>query len=81
MQDTIIGMRVLTQYECLSTKINSREEARNGTRALNRNHYGIQRIKSLSLLYIYISRYFVEFKCGNLSILDWKVLQRCRYIV
>lgn len=54
MQDTIIGMRVLTQYECLSTKINSREEARNGTRALNRNHYGIQRIKSLSLLYIYI---------------------------
>lgn len=32
-------------------------------------------------IYIYISRYFVEFKCGNLSILDWKVLQRCRYIV
>ena len=35
----------------------------------------------VSFAVVYISRYFVEFNCCNLSILDWKVLQRCRYIV
>ena len=35
----------------------------------------------VSFAVVYISRYFVEFNCCNLLILDWKVLQRCRYIV